>query len=51
LKHGNAKIIDTRMDVGPGLLKGSYWLPSAGPIVNWISNFLAPEEEFLVVCE
>lgn len=33
------------------MLKGSYWLPSAGPIVNWISNFLAPEEEFLLVCE
>jgi hypothetical protein len=37
------KVVDTRMDVGAGILRGSYWLPSSGPIVNFISNFIDHE--------
>jgi hypothetical protein len=29
-----AKVVDTRLDVGSGIIKGAYWLPRVGPIVN-----------------
>ena len=44
-----AKVVDTRTDLGQGLIKGSYWLPNNGPIVNFISNFISPEEEFVII--
>lgn len=33
-----------------GIIKGSYWLPRGGPIVNWICNFVLPGEKFVIIC-
>lgn len=44
-------IIDTRNDTGAGLIKGAYWLPAKGAIVNWLANLISPETEFLLICE
>jgi hydroxyacylglutathione hydrolase len=44
-------IVDTRNDVGAGLIKGSYWLPSKGAIVYWLTSLISPETEFLLICE
>lgn len=38
------KVVDTRLDVGKGIIRGTIWLPSNGAFVNWISNFFGPEE-------
>jgi glyoxylase-like metal-dependent hydrolase (beta-lactamase superfamily II) len=40
----SAKLVDTRMDVGKGVLHGAYWLPSGAPITSWISLFFAPDQ-------
>jgi hypothetical protein len=45
------RVIDTRVDAGEGIIRGSYWLPGNGPIVNWISNLFGPEEEFIIVVD
>ena len=44
-------MVDTRVDVGEGIIRGTYWLPGNGPIVNWISNLFGPEEEFIIVAD
>lgn len=44
-------IIDTRQDIGEGLIVGAYWLPSKGAITNWLASLLAPETEFLLFTE
>jgi len=38
------RIVDTRLDVGKGIIRGSLWLPANTPFVNWISGFFGPEE-------
>jgi hypothetical protein len=35
-------IVDTRKDVGAGLIKGAYWLPSKGAIVYWLTSLVPP---------
>lgn len=33
------------------MIKGAYWLPSKGAIVNWLANLISPETEFLLISE
>jgi hydroxyacylglutathione hydrolase len=36
-------VIDTRNELGAGLIKGAYWLPAKGAIINWLANLIQPE--------
>jgi hypothetical protein len=33
------------------LIKGAYWLPSNGAIINWLANLLTPETPFIIFCD
>ena len=47
----NVPVIDTRNDIGAGLIKGAYWLPAKGAIVGWLTNLISPDTEFLIFSE
>jgi len=35
-------VVDTRQDLGIGLIKGSYWMTIKGDLSNWISMIIKP---------
>jgi hypothetical protein len=41
--------VDTRSNIGEGIIKKSYWLPNKGAITNWLSNLLKPDAEFILI--
>lgn len=44
-------VMDTRSDVGEGIIKKSYWLPSKGAISNWLASVITPETSFIIICD
>lgn len=44
-------VVDTRSDIGAGLIRGAYWLPAKGAIVSWLANLISPDAEYLLFCE
>ena len=48
---GKVKVIDTRVKVEKGIIKGVYWFTSKAVMLNFISYFIKPEEELLVIAD
>jgi hydroxyacylglutathione hydrolase len=44
-------LLDARSNPEEGFVKGAYWLPASGPLCNFISHFIAPDEEFIIICD
>lgn len=47
----NCPVFDTRPEVEGGLIKGSLWVSSKGPITTWVSMICKPEDSFVLVVE
>ncbi len=44
-------LIDARMNIEGGIVKGAYWLPYSMAVCNYISHFVAPEDEMLIIAD
>ena len=46
-----ATVIDTRVNAEGGIVKGTYWLHMNGPLCNWVSMLIKPEDPLLVITD